>query len=107
MANKSLDFDQYPSVFPMPEEAIDIRPGRSSGVVSSVRTKKGNFSSRVSVGDGKKFDGSRQIVFIAGGACHSELRAVKELMNKGGPEIIFGSTSFNSPTDFVHDLGSI
>ena len=107
MANKSLSLEEYPSVYPMPEETIQSRPGRSSGIVSSARVKKGNFSSRVAIGDGKKFDGPRQLVFIAGGAYYSEVRAAKELMDKGGPEIILGSTSLNRPADFVQDLASI
>jgi len=50
---------------------------------------------------------TRMIVFVAGGICHSELRAAQEIMNKSGQEVILGSTHLLNPTTFVNDLKSL
>uniref|UniRef100_A0A7S3QD01 Uncharacterized protein n=1 Tax=Chaetoceros debilis TaxID=122233 RepID=A0A7S3QD01_9STRA len=81
----------------------------SSGISSVVRgetsSKFKSYSSSTSAV--KKIDGSRQIVFMAGGACYSELRAANELMEKGGPEVILGSTHFIDPSTFVKSIASL
>jgi syntaxin-binding protein 1 len=87
----------------MPDE------GNSSSIatsgVSSLRTGGSRYSAnrRTNVGAPK----TRMIVFVAGGACYSELRAAQEIMEKGGQEIILGSTHIMNPTEFVENLTSL
>jgi len=99
---KKLSFKEYPSIYPMPDE------GESSGIattgVASVRARSSRYSNkRANDTSGK----TRLVVFVAGGACYSELRAAKEVMASGGQEIILGSTHLVNPTQFVHDLVSL
>lgn len=100
---KKLSFTDYPSIYPMPDE------GNSSSIatsgVSSLRTGGSRYSAnrRTNVGAPK----TRMIVFVAGGACYSELRAAQEIMEKGGQEIILGSTHIMNPTEFVENLTSL
>ena len=73
--------------------------------VGSVRTGSSRYSSKKrSATSGPT---TRMIVFVAGGACYSELRAAQEIMEKGGQEIILGSTHFINPTEFVDDLKAV
>jgi len=100
--NNTLSFVDYPSIYPMPDEAS--RSNLSSAGVTSVRSTTSRYNNRRAIGGVKK---TRMIVFITGGACYSELRAAQEIMDKGGQEIILGSNRFISPTEFINDLGSI
>lgn len=104
-----LSFEEYPSLFPMPDEGMMIggRGNMASSGVGSVRRNDGSRFRRNFGPTTKKFDGSRQIVFMIGGACYSELRAVQELMDDGGPEIIFGATHFINPSDFVGSISAL
>ena len=97
-----LSFTEYPSIYPMPDEASHAN--LSSAGVGSVRSSTSRYSSKRTHGGAKK---TRMIVFMAGGACYSELRAAQEIMDKGGQEIMLGSNRFVSPTEFIDDLGSI
>ena len=101
---KSLSFTDYPSIYPMPDEGMSINTLPSSGV-GSVRVGSSKYSSnrRSTTGSPK----TRLIAFVAGGSCYSELRAAHEIMEKGGQEIILGSTHFVNPTEFVKDLTAL
>lgn len=115
MQDGNLSLEDYPSVLPMPDEGTPWN-GRKScsenrrhlGSVRQVTNTKFRSSSRsYSVSDhkiGGKFFGARQIVFIVGGVCYSELRCAQELMDKGGPETLVGSTQFLGPKDFVEGM---
>ncbi|PRP79539.1 Sec1-like family protein [Planoprotostelium fungivorum] len=48
--------------------------------------------------------GNRLFLFVAGGATFSELRSVYELSEKFKREVIIGTTSLLSPTEFVENL---
>jgi hypothetical protein len=75
--------------------------------VSSVRLKASKYSKSSKGAVMAPKAGPRQIVFVAGGLCYSELRAAEELMEAGGPEIILGSTNFTTPESFVKDIASL
>ena len=114
LQDRKLSLDEYPSVLPMPEEPSTQSFGvagsvRSSRAPGSVRGESGSkFSrNRQSSVDKVKIGGARQIVFMVGGACYSELRSAQELMDKGGPETIVGCTRFMNSSDFVDDLASL
>jgi len=119
MQDGTLSIQEYPSVQPMPDLDDTGRNSRNApsvrqNVRQSARQGKSNksdkfrkpkFSGKDSVK--KQFSGSRHIVFIAGGMCHSEVRCAQELMDKGGPEIILGSTRFISPSQLMDDLATL
>eukprot|EP00559_Dactyliosolen_fragilissimus_P001120 CAMPEP_0184861448 /NCGR_PEP_ID=MMETSP0580-20130426/6137_1 /TAXON_ID=1118495 /ORGANISM="Dactyliosolen fragilissimus" /LENGTH=648 /DNA_ID=CAMNT_0027358957 /DNA_START=1 /DNA_END=1947 /DNA_ORIENTATION=- len=113
MQDGSLSIDEYPSILPLPDEGVPYSAKIGSNVersrlTGSVRQTKNSQLRRAQkpAKDSKvaKFFGARKIVFMAGGLCYSELRSAQELMDKGGNEIILGSTRFISPKDFVDDL---
>jgi len=105
MQQNKLSLQEYPSIYPMPEMAPETLTQTG---VSSARSKTSKYSKTnkngVAVNSGK---GSRQIVFVAGGVCFSELRAAEELTEAGGPEVVIGGTSFITPGSFVEDIASI
>ncbi len=72
--------------------------------IGSVRERASRYSNKRSNASAIK---TRMIVFVAGGACYSELRATSEIMEKGGQEIIIGSTHFVNPAEFTQDLSSL
>lgn len=74
--------------------AMSVRKTRESG---NWKTDKGK----------KKAHGGRQIVFMVGGMCYSEMRSAREVMNSTGKEIIIGSTRRIAPKDFAKDLFSL
>lgn len=112
MREKTLSFDEYPSVFPMPDEGSSTGSTMVSGGVGSVRASSSKYSSKnnsrfsmvKSSNVAKKFSGARQMIFIAGGACFSELLAAEQMMEDGGSEVILGSTHFCNPEQFVEML---
>jgi hypothetical protein len=112
MREKTLSFDEYPSIFPMPDEGSSSGSTMVSGGVGSVRASSSKYSSKSSSryskanssNVGKKFSGARQMIFIAGGACFSELLAAEQMMDDGGSEVILGSTHFCNPEQFVEML---
>ena len=106
MSEQKLSFEEYPSIYPMPDEGFAQMTISNTGV-SSARMKSSKYSKAKGASSNGKKGGSRQIVFMAGGLCFSELRAVEELMDAGGPEIIIGGTSFITPGSFVKDIASI
>ncbi|AFZ81111.1 Sec1 family domain-containing protein [Theileria equi strain WA] len=54
----------------------------------------------------KRVTSRRCIVFVVGGASYNEAIAMTELAAKIKQTIIYGSTFFDRPEDFVHQLGS-
>jgi syntaxin-binding protein 1 len=108
-----LSVDQYPSVMPLPD-AEAVLGQSASGAAKSVR-KAGTASSKwqsqstasnASVKKKTSYSG-RQIVFMAGGMCYSELRSAREVMNASGTEIVVGGTRFITPKDFLIDLNNL
>jgi len=104
MGEGKLSFEEYPSIYPMPDEGMTN--SISSAGIGSVRNRASKYSKSGRSGSTSK-GGSRQIVFMAGGLCYSELRAAEELTEGGGPEVIIGSTNFNNPGSFVRDITSL
>jgi len=103
LANDQLSMETYPSILPM--------PAGGGGGVASVRKKTGSARtghSRFKKADkGTSFAGSRQIVFMIGGLCYSELRAVHETTKKCEKEIVVGSTNLINPEDFIENVMSL
>mmetsp|Transcript_37856 Transcript_37856/g.55757 ORF Transcript_37856/g.55757 Transcript_37856/m.55757 type:complete len:655 (+) Transcript_37856:107-2071(+) len=100
MATDNLSVEDFPSVLPL--------PAGGGGTAASVRTRSARPTSRWA--DSKKkttFTGGRQIIFMAGGMCYSELRAAQELMISGDKEIILGSTGFLNPSEFIKELSTL
>ena len=91
-----LSVEVYPSILPLP-------PGKT-GTASSVRNRATSRWARNEARKKKVFTGGRQMLFMAGGMCFSELRAAHEIMAKCDKEIIMGSTCFISPLDFMQAL---
>jgi syntaxin-binding protein 1 len=72
-----------------------------------VENERERGSGIAGVGKKKSTHAGRQIVFMAGGMCYSELRSAREMMNSTGAEIVIGSTRCISPKDFTDDLHSL
>lgn len=106
-AKGTLSVDEYPSVMPLPDAEGMLGPS-SMSKAKSVRkigssSKWAGSSSTASQGTKKKGHGGRQIIFMAGGMCYSELRAAREVMADTNMEIVVGSNRFVKPMDFLID----
>merc|ERR1712012_966216 len=81
MHENTLSFQEYPSVYPMPEEdmmstvASTAATSVSTAGVASVRNTTSKYSKFRAKGAAPKNygGGSRQLVFVIGGSCYSEL----------------------------------
>ena len=120
MAQDALSFDDYPSVLPMPENTGRAggsgKSGRSGrrGEATSARKKSGATSKWSKSGGGGgdssggpgaiRYVGGRHIVFMIGGLSYTELKSVEEVSRKESREIIVGSTTFLTPTEYMEDL---
>ncbi|KAL7542752.1 hypothetical protein ACHAXR_012065 [Thalassiosira sp. AJA248-18] len=106
----NLSIEEYPSVMPLPDAEAMLGPS-SIKKAASVRKASGsgqwNKSKASATGKKKKTHGGRQIVFMVGGMCYSELRAAREVMLSTGTEIVVGSTRCIAPGDFIEDLSSL
>lgn len=117
MCQNILSIEEYPSVMPLPESSV-----RSSGTAMSARRRseasslRGSTTSKfrrstaaasVDAKGGDAYTGERQLVFVVGGLCFSELRVAREVMSKESKEIIIGSTHFTKPTDFMQDVSKL
>ena len=105
----SLSIEEYPSVMPLPDAEAMLGPSsiskaKSVRKMSGSATSKWAKSSTGSSDKGKKRSGGRQIVFMVGGMCYSELRAAREVMISTGTEVVIGSTRCIAPTEFIGDL---
>lgn len=115
MQGNKLSLDDFPSVLPMPVQEIEsvgrskmAMSARVSSSTAPSRFKRlGDSANGISVGGGAKLFGARQIVFITGGACYSELRSARDLMDTGGLETMLGCTHLVNPRDFVKGLASL
>merc|ERR1711982_78261 len=97
MLKDQLSPDDYPGTQPLPTfktmTAESVRTRRKTSKWSKDKKKK------------KTYSGARQIVFILGGMCMSELRSGYECMDDDGEkEIIMCSTEFLSPTTFLENI---
>jgi syntaxin-binding protein 1 len=114
-----LSIEEYPSVVPMPDmpsvstSATSARR-RGKGAETSARKKKGatdkwsrTGASPTTSTASANYAGGRNLVFVVGGMCYSELRVAREVMEKESREIVVGSTSFISPADFINDLATL
>ncbi len=104
-ASGTLSVEEYPSVMPLPD-AEAVLGGSAIGSALSVRKKTESGNWKTDKGK-KKAHGGRQIVFMVGGMCYSEMRSAREVMNATGKEIIIGSTRCIAPKDFAKDLYSL
>ena len=114
----NLSVDDFPSVLPLPDAESMLAPSsmtkarsvrKSSGSAGWSKTSGGGNSGgggsgAASGGKKKSTHAGRQIVFMVGGMCYSELRSAREVMNSTGTEIIIGSTRCISPKNFTDDL---
>lgn len=115
MQGNKLSLDDFPSVLPMPVQEIEsvgrskmAMSARVSSSMAPSRFKRhGDNANGDSLGGGAKLFGARQIVFISGGACYSELRSARDLMDTGGLETMLGCTHLVNPRDFVKGLASL
>lgn len=104
----NLCVEEYPSVMPMPDENA-LNQSAQSKVTSVRKGSKSAWGGSTTTATGvpgkkKAGSGSRQLVFVAGGMCYSELRTAREVMTSSGTEIIAGATRCITPSDFLHDL---
>lgn len=58
-------------------------------------------------GGATMFTGGRNMVFMVGGMSYSELRVVRDIMERESREIIAGSTKFVNPSEFLEDLHTL
>jgi len=103
MVNDRLSQDTYPGTQPLPTfkttTAASVRT-RTAGN----QTKTSKWSRDKKKNKKKTYTGGRQIVFIVGGICMSEIRSGYELMEVGEKEIILGSTEFLDPELYLEQL---
>jgi len=113
MKENKLSLDDFPSVLPMPVQNVEASGFSSMAKSVRVQSETSRFSRRGQSGTtdvssgGPKLFGARQIVFMAGGACYSELRSARDVMEAGGPETMIGCTHYVNPKDFVNHLASM
>jgi len=114
LTKDKLSIEEYPSILPLPAGGVGGSGG--GGAARSVRRDKANSKWGNSGGDKSaadtdalptKFTGGRNIVFMVGGACWSELRSCEEVMKSSGKEIICGSTCFLKPEEFLESVTSL
>ena len=107
----NLSVDEYPSVLPLPDAEAMLGPTSMSKAKSvrkmSTSSKWAGSSASSSTGAKKKGHGGRQIIFMAGGMCYSELRSAREVMASSGVEFVVGSNRFIKPIDFLGDLKNL
>ena len=102
LVSNQLSIDDYPSVIPMPPMASSSVGGLAS---SARRRSQGN---KKRPGNGPThYVGGRNIVFMVGGLSFSELRVIRDVMERESREIIAGSTKFISPGEFIDDLKTL
>ncbi len=101
----TLSVEDYPSVLPLPDAEAVLG---GSAIASALSVRKTRESGNWKTDKGKKkAHGERQIVFMVGGMCYSEMRSAREVMNSTGKEIIIGSTRCIAPKDFAKDVYSL
>ena len=112
MANNLLDIEEYHSVMPMPmpKSTSSGKGGKTSSRRSLAQSARKSSGTSWAKKEQKKvinYTGHRNIVFMIGGMCFSELRAFHEVLESTGVEIYAGSTSFDNPSRFVKNVSSL
>ena len=104
VAAGNLSVTDYPSVMPLPDP--EQMQASTSSKAKTVRKKYTNneWGKKEDKAAKKKISGGRQLVFMAGGMCYSELRAAREVMEATGTDVVVGSTRFIAPNDFIADI---
>lgn len=104
VAAGNLSVTDYPSVMPLPDP--EQMQASTSSKAKTVRKKYTNneWGKKEDKAAKKKISGGRQLVFMAGGMCYSELRAAREVMEATGTDVVVGSTRFIAPNDFIDDI---
>ena len=107
----TLSVDEYPSVMPLPDAEAMLAPSSLSRAKSvrktSATSKWASTSTGSDKGGKKKGFGGRQIIFMTGGMCYSEMRSAREVMTSSGMEVVVGSNRFINPTEFMVDLKNL
>jgi len=98
LTKDKLSIDDYPSILPLPVGSTNVAGSARSVRRDKANTKWGNSRST------PKFTGGRNIVFVAGGICHSEMRSCEEVMAESGKEIVYGSTHILKPREFLDSV---
>ncbi|CAM9775386.1 unnamed protein product [Chrysoparadoxa australica] len=101
LIDNSLSLNDFPSVLPLPEDASG---GMQGGGGASKSIRKAN-SNQPGGGGMNVLKGPRVIVFGIGGICHSELRALHEVMKATQREVVAGGTSIISPKAYLAEIG--
>ena len=102
LVEDKLSIDDYPSILPLPSGGS----GGVGGSARSVRRDKQNNKWGNSTSE-KKYSGGRNLVFMIGGLCYSELRSASEVMKSSDKEFICGSTNFLKPDEFLDAVASL
>ena len=106
----NLSVEEYPSVMPLPDDnALNQSAMKKVSSVRKAASASNRWGSKTSSSSssGKRKVGSRQLVFVVGGMCYSELRAAREVMEASGTEIVTGTTNFITPSEFISSLSSM
>ncbi|KAF9351728.1 vacuolar sorting protein VPS33/slp1 [Mortierella sp. AD094] len=90
--NGTLDTSIYPYTTEAPVDSSELTKSLRKTPQPTWEKKKPNVK------------GSRLIVFIAGGVTYSEIRAMYELCQSMGRDIVIGSTHIITPRQFIHSL---
>lgn len=117
-----MSLDEYPSVIPMPSNAMSSSSKgvsassarRRKGGEGSARKKKGGTDSKFTKtgssdksGSSTHYAGARNLIFMVGGMSYTELGICRDIMEKESREIIMGSTRFVNPSEFIDDLATL
>jgi syntaxin-binding protein 1 len=91
---------------------LDKFPAMGPSVVTSVKNeaksvRRFGAASKFGKKDTVSFTGGRFMMFIAGGATYGESKCIYDLMVKEQKEIVFGSTNFTTPDNYLSDVGSL
>jgi len=104
--NGKLSEAEYPSIMPLPvtsdNNGASVRSARRGGG----KATESRWGTKAETGK-KKFTGGRQIVFVVGGVCYSEIRTAYESMKEGSKEVVIGGTSYVNAGDFMAGLNAL
>lgn len=113
-AEGTLSVEDFPSVMPLPDAEMLNSSAQTSSASKSVRKSdmkpskwNNNRGNKKAATKKTGHTGGRQIFFVTGGMCYSELRMAREVTASSGTEIVVGTTRFINPTDFLKDLESL
>jgi len=101
LINGDLPTDKYASTGPSA-----LKDGESKSVAKSVRRNVG-AAAKFGRKDQGAYNGSRYMVFVAGGVAYSELRVAHDVMGSTNKEVIIGGTHLISPQQFIDDVAEL